>query len=109
MINVFKRLLTAGNAAGPERSVVEAYDTWSASYDAQPGNLMLDLDAILLDNLLKDIDLTGKKVLEIGCGTGRHWEKIYERSPAIVMGFDVSPGMLRQLSAKYPQAITQKI
>ena len=29
-----------------ERPVVAAYDIWSDSYDAQPGNLMLDLDEV---------------------------------------------------------------
>jgi hypothetical protein len=38
-----------------DRGVVEAYDLWSANYDAQPGNLKLDLDELLFYRLLKNI------------------------------------------------------
>lgn len=91
--------------AGPE----QAYDLWADSYDKQPGNLMLDLDEELFPDLLKEIDLTNKKVADIGCGTGRHWEKLYSQKPLLLYGFDVSSGMLQQLQEKYPYAITQKI
>jgi ubiquinone/menaquinone biosynthesis C-methylase UbiE len=86
---------------------MEAYDFWSVSYDSQPGNLMLDLDEMIFTDLIKNIDLKNKRVADIGCGTGRHWQKIYEKNPAIVMGFDVSAGMLHQLMGKFPFAITQ--
>ena len=34
-------------------------------------------------------------------------KKLYEKQPAFVMGFDVSPGMLKQLLRKFPSALTQ--
>lgn len=87
----------------------EAYDLWSDSYDMQPGNLMLDLDEIIFTTLLQDVELTDKTVADIGCGTGRHWPKLYAKSPIIVRGYDVSEGMLGKLKLKFPDAITTQI
>jgi ubiquinone/menaquinone biosynthesis C-methylase UbiE len=92
-----------------ERGVVEAYDLWSANYDAQPGNLMLDLDELLFSKLLNDIGLKDKQVADIGCGTGRHWPKIFEKKPGSLTGFDVSIGMLNKLKEKFPTAKTHVI
>lgn len=92
-----------------EHEVVEAYDLWSLNYDAQPGNLMLDLDELLFANLLSHIDLNCKNVADIGCGTGRHWPAMLKEKPAGLTGFDVSPGMLKRLKAKFPAAETHTI
>jgi ubiquinone/menaquinone biosynthesis C-methylase UbiE len=109
MIGTIKNLLQKKKPVITEKPVVEAYDIWSASYDAQPGNLMLDLDEKIFSNLLQNIDLENKQVADIGCGTGRHWQKIYEKQPALLTGYDVSGGMLKQLSIKFPSAITRQI
>ncbi len=92
-----------------EKPVVEAYNIWAGSYDAQPGNLMLDLDEVIFSSLVKDIHLQNKNIADIGCGTGRHWQKLYERSPKFLTGYDVSTGMLTALSKKFPAAITRHI
>jgi ubiquinone/menaquinone biosynthesis C-methylase UbiE len=92
-----------------EREVVEAYDIWAEDYDAQPGNLMMDLDELLFAKILATIDIKNKQVADIGCGTGRHWAKIFENSPAGLTGFDVSPGMLAKLKEKFPAAKTHTI
>jgi ubiquinone/menaquinone biosynthesis C-methylase UbiE len=92
-----------------ERDVVEAYDLWADNYDSQPGNLMLDLDEILFSKLLENSNLKDKHVADIGCGTGRHWTKIFGKEPASLTGFDVSPGMLGKLQEKFPAAKTHAI
>ncbi len=92
-----------------EKPVVEAYDIWAGSYDAQPGNLMLDLDEIIFSSLIQDIQFQNKYIADIGCGTGRHWKKLYEKSPTTLTGYDVSAGMLKELSKKFPSAITWHI
>jgi ubiquinone/menaquinone biosynthesis C-methylase UbiE len=92
-----------------DKGVVEAYDIWAENYDAQPGNLMLDLDERLFDKLLENLSVQNKTVADIGCGTGRHWEKIFKKEPAVLTGFDVSPGMLDRLKKKYPPAETYVI
>jgi ubiquinone/menaquinone biosynthesis C-methylase UbiE len=92
-----------------EKTVVEAYDIWAGSYDTQPGNLMLDLDEVIFSSLIQDIQFQNKYIADIGCGTGRHWQKLYERSPAVLTGYDVSTGMLKELSKKFPSAIVRLI
>lgn len=111
MIGTLKKYIQrhSGTSQVKEKGVVEAYDIWSANYDRQPGNLMLDLDEILFSKLLGGIDIKGKAVADIGCGTGRHWQKIMALKPAQLTGFDVSPGMLAKLQEKFPTAQTHLI
>jgi ubiquinone/menaquinone biosynthesis C-methylase UbiE len=103
---IHKKVFTAGIR---EREVVEAYDIWADNYDSQPGNLMLDLDELVLSDLLATMDLKDKDLADIGCGTGRHWPKILLRDVASLTGFDVSPGMLSKLKEKFPSAKTHLI
>jgi len=91
------------------KDVVEAYDIWAENYDSQPGNLMLDLDELLFAKLLNNVELKNKNVADIGCGTGRHWAKIFAQNPASLTGFDVSAGMLAKLNEKFPAARTHAI
>src|SRR5580658_4379195 len=90
----------------PESEPAEAYDIWAHDYDNQPNNLMLALDGALCQELLAAIPLTGKTIVDIGCGTGRHWPALFNRSPARLAGYDVSVGMLDRLRTKYPGAET---
>ncbi|GLU51249.1 class I SAM-dependent methyltransferase [Dyadobacter frigoris] len=92
-----------------ETGAVEAYDIWSESYDDQPGNLMLDLDEILFNRLLTKEMVEGKKVADIGCGTGRYWTNILKNKPLTLTGFDVSAGMLARLIEKFPAAQTHQV
>ena len=109
IIGTIKHYLQQKTPGPEEIPVVEAYDTWAASYDSQPGNLMLHLDEIIFSSLVSRIDLKNKCLADIGCGTGRHWKKLYDSSPAQVTGYDVSAGMLAKLKEKFPLAITQQI
>lgn len=92
-----------------EKNSVDAYDIWAENYDQQPGNLMLDLDEVLFPRLVTDIVITDKKVADIGCGTGRHWEKLFALHPQKLTGFDTSGGMLSRLQQKFPPANIYRI
>src|SRR5690606_5392869 len=81
-----------------------AYDAWSGAYDHQPGNLMLDLDEALVAAFIDRSKIENKTIVDVGCGTGRHWNKILDKSPNKLSGFDVSPGMLARLNEKFPGA-----
>ena len=91
-----------------EKDPEQAYNRWADSYDSQPDNLMLALDEELFSTLLNDFDIRNTVIADIGCGTGRHWKKIYEQSPAKLIGYDVSEGMLGMLRNKFPQAETHR-
>jgi ubiquinone/menaquinone biosynthesis C-methylase UbiE len=86
-----------------------AYDIWAGSYDAQPDNLMLALDEEVFSVLLKQINMEGSSVADIGCGTGRHWPEILKHKPRNLTGFDVSAKMLAELKTKFPEADVVKI
>jgi len=111
LISIIKNCIKKhiGSSTIEDKGVVEAYDIWAENYDAQPGNLMLDLDEILFAKLLGRLSLDHKSVADIGCGTGRHWSKIFDQNPTNLTGFDVSPGMLNKLTDKFPEAKTYVI
>jgi ubiquinone/menaquinone biosynthesis C-methylase UbiE len=92
-----------------EKGSAEAYDIWSANYDDQPGNLMIDLDEQLFSNMLRNTDVSNKLVADIGCGSGRHWSKLLRRNPKELTGFDVSAGMLNKLKEKFPESNVKRI
>lgn len=92
-----------------EKEPGAAYDLWASGYDDQPDNLMLYLDEGVFRGLLDEVVIMDKVVADIGCGTGRHWEKIYERKPARLIGYDVSVGMLERLNKKFPAAETVQL
>jgi len=83
-----------------------AYNKWAASYDQQPDNLMLALDHELFDELLIRISLKDKNIIDVGCGTGRHWHQLFSASPGDLIGYDVSEEMLKALNRKFPRAKT---
>lgn len=110
MISALKKLWQKfPNDTIEQLNPVSAYDIWADNYDHQPGNLMLDLDEQVFSGLLSGINIKNKRVADIGCGTGRHWKKLFGAKPLSVTGFDVSAGMLKQLEEKYPQADTYRI
>ena len=88
MITNFKGFLQRTGLSKSELDAEEAYKIWSANYDDQAGNLMLDLDEKVFSDLIENIDITGKEIADIGCGTGRHWQKIYSKNPSVYKRFD---------------------
>jgi len=90
-----------------ERNASSAYNLWAPSYDKQPYNLMLHLDEEIFIQLLQSVSLTDKVVVDVGCGTGRHWKKIENCKPSQLVGYDVSDGMLTELKKKFPQSEVQ--
>ncbi|HLX93923.1 MAG TPA: class I SAM-dependent methyltransferase [Puia sp.] len=109
MFTPLRNLVTGMRQDSTEKSAGEAYDLWASSYDRQPGNLMLDLDELICSALLDGLQVEGRVVADIGCGTGRHWPKIWSKRPASLTGFDISEKMLEQLERKFPGSMTRKI
>ena len=88
----------------PRMDAARAYDSWSATYDKEPENLLLYLDEQLMKSLLSSVPLEGKVVVDVGCGTGRHWPRLLEGRPSRLVGYDASQGMLARLRQNLPQA-----
>jgi len=109
MVNRIQKFLGKKLLGGMEKSPQEAYDLWASSYDSQPDNLMLALDEEVFSSLLNNIHLENKVVVDIGCGTGRHWLKLLNKQPQKIIGFDVSEKMLEKLQHKIPFAETHQL
>lgn len=74
----------------------KGYDLWSEVYDSD-GNPLIALEEPVVDRLLGPV--RGLKVLDVGCGTGRHALRLARRG-ARVTGVDFSEGMLAKARAK---------
>jgi ubiquinone/menaquinone biosynthesis C-methylase UbiE len=85
-----------------------AYDLWSSTYDDQSDNLLLFLDEDIVAVLLEPVSLRQKTIVDVGCGTGRHWGKLLAGEPKQLVGYDVSAGMLTRLRDKYPLATVHR-
>lgn len=73
-----------------QKSVRAAYASWAESYDTNE-NRTRDLDALVLRQ--HELDIAGRDVLEIGCGTGKNTEWLSEHAAAVT-ALDLSPEML---------------
>lgn len=73
--------------------VREAYELWAPTY-AREVNPLLMLQERTLEPLLPPI--RGRRLVDVGCGTGRWLRRLMPRGPRFGIGVDLSPGMLRQ-------------
>lgn len=82
-------------------SQVEHFDRIAGRYDdlrAPPG--VTDVHRLLV----RDADLAGKRVLDVGCGTGQNLRVLADVFECRVAGVDSSPAMLAEARAKLPEA-----
>ncbi|MCF7785809.1 MAG: methyltransferase domain-containing protein [Prosthecobacter sp.] len=66
------------------------YQEWAATYD-DPSNPLIEAESKVLAGILGEV--AGKKVLDLGCGTGRH-AILLAKAGAQVTGVDFSDEML---------------
>ena len=82
-----------------EVGVVDGYDRWAAQYDRDPNPLIAIEEGIVLEMIG---DVRGRRVLELGCGTGRYCVLLAQRGGEVV-GVDASPRMLERAVQKTSQ------
>ena len=75
---------------------ITGYNKWSDFYDSYP-NPTLAIDDLSFPKFYSGI--RNKRVLEIGCGTGRHTKRLIELKNTVV-GVDISAGMLKKARQK---------
>lgn len=76
----------------------EGYDRWAEQYDAESQNPVIVLEGQAISRLMPALD--GKRVLDAGCGTGRHSIRVLQQGASIVVGVDLSGPMLEQARQK---------
>jgi SAM-dependent methyltransferase len=59
--------------------------------------------------VVREADLRGRRVLDIGCGTGRFTAPLAERGIARAWGVDASPEMLAVAREKLPESVGLKL
>jgi len=79
------------------KTALEAYSLWASTYDSDP-NPLLALEERELSPCLSD--LRGKRVVDVGCGTGRWLRKCLQRGAQDPVGVDLSAEMLAHAAHK---------
>ncbi len=69
-----------------------AYDLWAESYPPLPHNPLMRAEQAALLALCPDV--AGRRVLDLACGSGRYGLLLQQRGAALVVGSDLSAGML---------------
>jgi SAM-dependent methyltransferase len=80
----------------PETDLLTGYARWSATYD-DPGNPVVVAEERGMRPLLDELD---GRILDVGCGTGRHTAYLANRGGDVV-GVDQSPEMLARAVTKH--------
>jgi ubiquinone/menaquinone biosynthesis C-methylase UbiE len=73
-------------------SVSQGYERWAPLYDNTPNPLLACEERYLFPLLM---DLRGKRILDLACGTGRWLQKLAVQGGAFGVGVDRSGAMLR--------------
>lgn len=90
----------------PDPDVSRAYDRWAASYDSDR-NLTRDLDARVMREA--PLDVAGRDVVELGCGTGKNTEWLAAQARSL-LAIDFSEGMLmRALERLAGLGLTERV
>jgi SAM-dependent methyltransferase len=70
-----------------------AYDIFAPHYDAFTAHHDYDAWTASLERLAREAGLTGRRLLDLACGTGKSFRPFLERGYEVTAG-DISPGML---------------
>lgn len=96
------RVRLGNGYGGGMLSPAEAYDRWAPAYESRM-NPLQEIEEAALRRLLPD--LSGRHVLDIGCGTGRVSRIALERGASSVVGVDLSSSMLDEARARSGRSV----
>lgn len=82
--------------ASPVNATLAAYDRWASTYLPVPHNPLMQGEQTAMLGLWPD--MTGRRALDLGCGTGRYARMLAEDNAAEVIALDFSSAMLQQVS-----------
>ena len=85
-----------------EADVRAGYAAWAAGYDAQDNPMIA---AVEREMALRPLTFAGRRVLDIGCGTGRVLARALAGGAAFVQGIDGSVEMLAEATRRLGPAI----
>ena len=95
-----KKFLDEVYKAGGQRSVVDLYDDWAGTYDAELEEAAYATPARLAAALAATDTSTETRVLDYGCGTGLSGLALVAQGYTLIDGADVSAQMLAGAEAK---------
>jgi malonyl-CoA O-methyltransferase len=78
-----------------------AYQEWAKTYDHREDNALLQAEESAFVPLLESADLTGKDIVDFGCGTGRNISRCFGRNARSIVGVDFSREMLLRALHKF--------
>jgi SAM-dependent methyltransferase len=93
------RLLDVAGArmsASEEQVTLELYERWAGSYPPVPHNPLMRAEQQAMQRLWPT--MSGRRVLDLACGSGRYARLLAGAGAATVLALDRSPGMLRQVA-----------
>ncbi len=85
------------NTTDEDLTAGEGYAAWAAIYD-EDGNPLTAIEGPSVRSWLGT--LAGRRVIDLGCGTGRHTEALVEAGAAGVFALDPTPAMMDRARQK---------
>jgi malonyl-CoA O-methyltransferase len=90
------------NLVNPVRILTpkEAYELWAPTYDERENNAVLLTEEQAILPIFDRIQMANKRVVDFGCGTGRHILHCLDRNAREIVGIDISDAMLSEARRK---------
>lgn len=107
-MTVFHKLKRFWGSVPKTLSSLSAYELWANTYMADAHNKLMEIEQTAMLNLMPE--LSGKRVLDLACGTGRYGRIALEQGARIAHGVDNSAAMLQNaVLSQVIQATTEAI